>query len=110
MPPNFPESDWRILSRLKPLALDRLCERFLLEAEDTIVHARQGEHHRVYLDLYKRIHARDKTLGNCFNHWSRSQALTLLINWRAENLLTDEEFNDFSVETRAIVDGFLKRG
>lgn len=108
MPTDLPEPDWKTLSRLKPLALDRLCARILQDAEDTIVHARQGEHHRAYLDLYKLIQDRDKTLGNCFNHWSRSQALILLINWRTEKLLTDEEFAAFSAETRAKVDGWLK--
>ncbi|MFZ5909429.1 MAG: hypothetical protein ACOYYU_05385 [Chloroflexota bacterium] len=44
MPPNFPESDWKILSRLKPLALDRLCQCILQEAGGIIAHAQVGGH------------------------------------------------------------------
>ncbi len=108
MPPNFPETDWKTLSRLKPLALDRLCERILQEASGIIAGASAGEHHRAYLDLYQYIERSDQMLGDCFNDWSRSQALHILINWRAEKLLTEEEFTAFSAETRSTVDGFLK--
>jgi hypothetical protein len=110
MPYNFPEPDWKTLSRLKPLALDRLCRRILQESSAIIARAQEGEHHRVYLDLYRHIHENDKVVGDCFNKWSRSHALESLINWWSEDLLTEEEFAAFSPETRAVVDLFLKRG
>ncbi len=109
MHPILSESDWKTLSRLKPLALDRLCERIMQEASGIIAGASAGEHHRAYLDLYRHIDRSDQKLGDCFNDWSRSQAQIILINWRAENLLTKEEFAAFSAETRSVVDGFLKR-
>ena len=109
MPHNFPESDWKTLSRLKPLVLDRLCQRILKKAGGIITSAQKDEHHRAYLDLYKYIHTSDETVADCFNDWKRSRALEILINWRLERLLTDEEFAAFSPETRAIVDMFLKR-
>jgi hypothetical protein len=110
MPREFPESDWKILSRLKPLTLDRLCQRILLESEDSIVRVKEGGYHSAYLELYKHIQSSDKKIANCFNDWRRSQALTILINWRSENLLMEEEFAAFSSETRVIVNGFLKKG
>ena len=109
MPPNFPESDWKTLSRLKPLALDRLCERILLEAEDRIARAKSGEFYRAYLDLYQRIQKSDKRVADCFDDWRRSQALVTLMNWRKQKLLTDEEFATFTSETREIVDEWLAR-
>jgi hypothetical protein len=110
MPNEFPESDWKILSRLKPLLLDRLCQRILMTSEDIIVRAKEGGYHSAYLELYKRIHASDEKVANCFNDWRRSSALEILINWRSENLLTEEEFAAFSSGTRTIVTGFLKKG
>jgi len=110
MPLEFPESDWKTLSRLKPLALDRLCERILLEAEDRIARTKSGEFHRAYLDLYKHIQTSDEKVADCFNDWKRSRAVFILINWRVNNLLTEEEFAAFSPDTRAIVNGFLKQG
>lgn len=109
MPPNFPESDWKTLSHLKPLALDRLCARILQESSRIITGADEGEHHRAYLDLYRHIHTSDKTLGDCFDAWSRSRGLLLLMKWRAENLLTEEEFAAFSAGTRDMVDDWLKQ-
>jgi len=109
MPRELPESDWKILSRLKPLALDRLCQRILLESENIIARVKEGGYHSAYLELYKHIHANDKKIDNCFNDWRRSSALEILINWRLENLITEEEFAAFSSETRTIVNGFLER-
>jgi hypothetical protein len=109
MPREIPESDWKILSRLKPLTLDRLCQRILKTSEDIIVRAKEGGYHNAYLELYKHVQTNDKRLSNCFDDWKRSQALEILTNWKSEELLTEEEFAAFSSETRMIVNGFLKR-
>ena len=109
MPHDFPESDWKTLSRLKPLALDRLCQRILQESGKILDHAKESGSHSAYLELYKHIQASDKAISNCFDDMKRSQALTILINWKLEGLFTEEEFNAFSPETRALVDAWLKR-
>ena len=106
---NFPESDWKTLSRLKPLALDRLCQRILQKSGGIVARAREGGCHSAYLDLYKYIHDSDEIMSRCFDDWKRSQALNILINWRSENLLTEDEFAAFSSETCRIVNGFLKQ-
>lgn len=108
MPQNFPESDWKTLSRLKSLALDRLCQRILHGAKQIITRAKDGKYHDAYLALYRYVHKEDQIVGNCFNDWRRSQALYLLVNWRSENLLTEEEFAEFSAETRNTVMWFLQ--
>ena len=108
MPRDFPEPDWKILSRLKPLALDRLCQRILQEAGDILGQAKEKEYHRAYLDLYKYVHKNDERVVNCFDDWKRSQAVYILMNWMSEKLLTEVEFNAFSPETREVVERFLK--
>lgn len=105
---DFPEPDWKNLSRLKPLALDRLCRRILQESGKILDRAKESGHYATYLELYKHLHTSDETVADCFNDWKRSQALNVLINWRSENLLTEEEFNTFSPDTRTLVNGFLK--
>jgi hypothetical protein len=72
MPNNFSETDWKILSRLKPLALDRLCQRILGKSGDIIARAQQGRHHDSYLDLYRHIHESDETMSRCFDDFKRS--------------------------------------
>jgi hypothetical protein len=109
MPIDFPEPDWKTLSRLKPLALERLCQRILQESGNILGRVQEGGHHQAYLDLYKHIYSSDEKVANCFNYWKRSRALAMLINWRLERLITDEEFAAFSPETRAIVDMLLNQ-
>ncbi len=110
MTPNLPEPDWKHLSHLKPLALDRLCQRILITSEDIIVRAKEGEYHSAYLELFKRIQTSDKAVSDCFDDWRRSQALLILVNWRRENLISEEEFAVFSAETRKAVESILGRG
>lgn len=104
---QFPERDWKTLSRLKPLALDLLCQRILDEAQAIIADATGGEHHRVYLALYRHIQERDRLIADGFDDWSRSRAVVHLLVWRQHGLITDEEFAAFSPETRATVEWLL---
>lgn len=68
-----------------------------------IAGAVEGEHHCVYLDLNRYIREQDRVMADCFDRWSRSNALMILLLWRRYNLITDEEFAGFSPETRARV-------
>lgn len=104
---SFPERDWRHLSRLKPLALERLCLRILNGARERIAAVPEGEAHRVYLDLYRYIQEQDELIAEGFDDWRRSRAFSLLTFWRACNLITDEEFSGFSADTREAVETSL---
>lgn len=105
---DFPETDWKILSQLKPLALDRLCRRILTTSETIIVQAKEGGYQSAYLELYKHIQTQDKALSNCFDDWRRSQAFLILANWRREKLIAEDEFAAFSAETCKAVEVFLR--
>lgn len=104
---GFPERDWKHLSRLKPMALDRLCHRILAEAQALIGTGADGKYHTTYLALYRRIQAQDQVVADCFNDWRRSQAQFLLIEWRRHHLITDEEYAGFSDATRAAVEAWF---
>ncbi len=103
---SFPECDWKTLSRLEPVALERLCRRILDEVQQLVAGAAEGESHRTYLALYRHIKERDRLIAECFNDWRRSRALILLMLWHQHNLITDEEFAAFSPETRAAVEAW----
>lgn len=103
----FSEQDWKHLSRLKPMALERLCRHILDEAQAIITGAAEGEHHRVYLALYRHIHERDQLIADGFNDWSRLRAIGHLVVWRQHGLITDEEFAAFSPGARASVELWL---
>ena len=102
----FPERDWKTLSRLKPVALERLCQRILDEVQGLIADAPEGEYHRAYLAVYRHLKERDRLIAECFDDWRRSRALMLLMFWRQHDLLTDEEFAAFTPETRAAVESW----
>ncbi|WP_322806520.1 hypothetical protein [Thermanaerothrix sp.] len=97
---DFPESDWKILSRLKPLALERLCLRILHQIQAYITTMPPGASHSTYLAIYRFIHEQDRLIAAGFNHWSRSRAFEHLLIWRRHALLTEDEFASFSAETR----------
>lgn len=106
---SFPERDWRHLSHLKPLALDRLCQRILDEVQDLIAGAPEEGSHRTYLALWRHLRKRDRLVADGFDDWSRSNGLLHLAVWRRHHLITDEEFAAFTPETRKEVDSLLSK-
>src|SRR5260370_39114946 len=96
---SIPEADWSLLSKLKPLAVDRLCERILNELKQIASDTREN-HHQRYGKVFGRIHEQDKKLAYVFDGLSRSNALSRLTHMREEQLITDEEMAMFSTATQ----------
>ncbi|MBI1906026.1 MAG: peptide ABC transporter substrate-binding protein [Rhodocyclales bacterium] len=101
------ESDWKVLRRLKPLALERFCERTLAECVQVATGSGDSAHER-YLTLYRLVHERDKELARAFNNLRRSSAINALISMTNLDLLTASELAEFSDETRGIVQRVLE--
>lgn len=100
------ESDWKLLRRLKPVALERFCQRVLAELNQATSNC-AGDYHKRYLEVYELITKRDEELGRAFDDMRRSTAFFLLANIRGSDLLTEEEFSEFSLETREAIDVIL---
>jgi hypothetical protein len=98
------ESDWKILRQLKTEALEHFCKRVLLEIEQINTDSTKSFHQK-YLDVYELIHRRDKELALTFDDLKRSTALIQLMAMKSRNLLTEDEFSQFSQETQDIVNG-----
>jgi hypothetical protein len=96
------ESDWKLFSQLRPLALERFCQGVLAEVTRLAAEGGPGSHER-YLAVFKLLQRQDKELGEIFNNPRRSAALLQLARLRVEGLLTEEEFARFGAETRAAV-------
>ncbi len=107
---NFPESDWKKLRALKPNALDRFCARVLDRLQTTITPLPQQNAHQKYLDVWRIMREDDELLSILFDTWRRSNANIMFMGWVNHGLMTEEEFNAFSDETRALAnlldDGF----
>lgn len=96
------ESDWKRFKALRQLALERFCERVLLDIGRIGADAGKSQHER-YLDIYRLIHDRDEELGRVFNDLSRSKAVIQIVQIRSLGLLTEEELAGFSAELRSIL-------
>lgn len=102
MPRDIKESDWKRFKVLRQLALERFCERVLLDIGCIGADAGKSQHER-YLDIYRLIRDRDKELGRAFNDLSRSKAVIQIVQIRSLCLLTEEELAGFSEELRSIL-------
>jgi len=97
------ESDWKKFRGVHKAALERFCTRVLSEIKYVATDSEMTSHQR-YLQIYKLIHEREKTLALLFNDTKRSNALLQLTGLREHGLATDEEFSGFSQELREAVD------
>jgi cell fate regulator YaaT (PSP1 superfamily) len=96
---DFPESDWKVLRAVKDAALNRLCERILGECRRVMDAGGLSAHQR-YLKLFKLLHDRDDDIAMAFNDMRRSRALNRISWMYYLKLLTDEEWDRFSPQTR----------
>jgi hypothetical protein len=96
------ESDWKLLRKLKPVALDRLCKRILDEGGRVIATREKSAHER-YLELFKLLERRNHDIESCFDDQRRSNAVIKLAAIYSRGLLNPEEFSRFSDETQAQV-------
>ena len=101
------EADWKLFRQLRPLALDRFCERALVDLSSLASGSGKGAHER-YLAVFGLLMRRDRELADVFDAPRRSTAYFQLAGIRSRGLLTDEEFARFSPEARRVVDAFLQ--
>ena len=99
---EIPEKDWKVLRRLKPSLLDRLCDEVLNKIA-RITKDSKGRSHERYLKLWRFLREQDRVIGLAFNDHRRSTALAKVANIHSLGLFTDEEFAEFSEETREAV-------
>jgi hypothetical protein len=102
---DIQESDWKVFRRLREPALERYCERVLKDV-DRLVHKSGSTYHERYLELWKLLRDRDKTLAVAFDDPKRSQAVIQLANIDAEELLTKDELKQFSDDLRDRLEAF----
>jgi len=101
------ESDWKLFRRLHAVALERFCHQVIEEINHTTSNC-TGDYHKRYLEVFSLIRKRDEELGRAFNDVRRSNAFILIATIKASQLLTDEEFSQFSQETRDAVEVILE--
>ncbi|HEV2695818.1 MAG TPA: peptide ABC transporter substrate-binding protein [Verrucomicrobiae bacterium] len=99
---DLPERDWKLLQKLKPVLLDRLCGQILQHAVDTAGKPGMTNHDR-YLKLFHLIQEQNQEIAFAFDNHRRSTALMKILQLRKIGLFTAEEFSKFSEKTREII-------
>jgi hypothetical protein len=97
------ESDWKLLRRLHQVALERFCERALVDVQSAISDTAAG-YHDCYLKVFDLIRGRDKTISRIFDDPRRSTALISLADMKHEGLLSADELAQFSPEARQAIE------
>lgn len=102
---NIPEHDWKAWRALSRVALNRFCERVLIEAAEYA--DAEGTPHERYLQLYKQLMKRDAEIAEVFNGPRRSRAYQQIATAVRRRIITRAELSRFSEETRAVIGLFL---
>jgi hypothetical protein len=103
---DIPESDWKKFRLVHKAALDRHCQETLAKLKP-MIDAPGNDIHERYLAIYQYIQERDEEVAQLFNDFRRSTALIQLLAMCKCKLVTDEEFAEFSPETRERVTSWL---
>ncbi|MDB5394692.1 MAG: hypothetical protein JWM91_2198 [Rhodospirillales bacterium] len=89
---SIPEWDWKKIRDLKPVLLDRFCQRILREIDHKAAEVTLS-HHQRYLDIWEIMRNQDRELAKMFNGLRRSVAILCIWHTRRLALMTDEEFS-----------------
>ena len=101
------ESDWKLFRRLHKVALERFCKQVVDEINQATSKV-TANYHESYLEVFRLMMDRNEKMGWAFDDVRRSRAINLLANIKESQLLTEEEFLQFSPETREAVEVIIK--
>jgi len=93
------ESDWKVFTELKDMAIEKYCTLALEESQEVISDQKEPVHNR-YLYLYKLLQNSNKKMALLFDGHSRSKAWIQLIAIRSEGLADETLLAQLSDEFR----------
>jgi len=96
---DFSERDWKLLRELKPVALDRFCDRILRRAAAITTEPGLTNHQR-YIKMWDLIQEQNEEMALAFDDLRRSTAFLKILQIHRIGLFTEEEFAGFSEQTR----------
>ena len=101
---RIPERDWRKLREIREGARNRLCARILEDLKAKIEEADLEEGaYKAYLAVYEDVKKHDKKVARLFDDWGRGSAYFSLAAWTKAGIVTEEEFEAFSDDTKECV-------
>jgi hypothetical protein len=104
---TIPEDDWKRFKDLKTVALERFCEKVLVECGEVLGNSDRSPHDR-YLELSRLMKERDRELAGALDYHSRSKTVMQLIAMRRLNVASGEDLQSFSSKTRNTVEAAVR--
>lgn len=104
---SIPENDWKRFKDVKRVALERFCERILVECREVLEDRDRSAHDR-YLELFRLMKERDRELAGVFDYHSRSKTVMQLIAMRRLNVVSGEDLLSLSSETRNRIEAAVR--
>ena len=92
---NIKESDWKIFTKIKDIAIERFCENVFVEYKKILDDSSEHIHDR-YLLHYKMVRASNKEMASIFDGHSRSKAWLQLLGIRARGLADERLVSQLS--------------
>jgi len=102
------ESDWKYLKKLKPMLLERACAQINKEAGTMLEKGANHDQHELYIRMYKHYDKKDDMIGECFNDYRRSQAKFRILNLVRHGIISDDELQGFSDDTKDFVKSVME--
>jgi len=99
---GIPEKDWKQLRAIQSAKVALACER-ILSAAERIAKQRKDNEHEAFLKLWDEVNKGNELIAELFDDIRRSNALSKLIAWRKNNLLSEAELDLFSEETQQVL-------
>lgn len=96
---SVPERDWKLFRKLQPTLLSKACEE-IFEKVDELSKSRVGSEHESYLKLYDLVQNENFVLAEMFDNPTRNNVFYKIVELRKNNIFTEEQFAQFSEETR----------
>jgi len=94
-----PECDWKYMTKIKDALLACLSDQINAKASAILADAECAAHKK-YLSLYGHVQDSDRIMAICFDDWHRSTLFIKVLEIMHQDLLTPEQLQGLSAETR----------
>ncbi len=98
------ESDWKYLKKLKPILLERACANINKEAQLILENKENRDHYQVYMAIYDHYQKKDDMIADCFNDYRRSTAKRRILSLVYYGIMSEDELQGFSEDTKEFVE------
>jgi hypothetical protein len=96
---TFPEADWKTLRGMSNVLLKRASSR-ALDRVEKIIEQQEEDPHKTYIKLWRVLEDEDRKIARVFNDMKRSNALMKLLDMVSYGLLTTDELDKYTKETK----------